>query len=239
MNLKKTSFSLLGILVALALPAFAQDLPRFELGLGGGATSFSLDASYSGAKILYDGMTIQSYESAVASYGSNTKNVNYPQAYPYDAAIPAIHTDFLVRWPVAKQVALAYSNRVNFAFDDRIHRADYYNSYGPILTIFGLTGIEAEYYFNPDCVGPWVSGLAGLTVLNQPFVKGYFTQIGFGAGGSIGWRFSRKSALAVDAIYHSSSIPGITQDKVTEAGGSIEGSSSGISVSLAYRIGIN
>jgi hypothetical protein len=222
------------LLVALATAASALDVPRFELGIGFGAPIYTIDTSYSGPSIRYGNFPINTYEAEVAS----TSDDSLTGRYPFSGKPFAINTDFLVRWPLGSSFAIAYSNRVAFAFEDAIHRGDYTHELSPVLTLFGLTGVELEWYPTKAATGPWLSGLLGLTALNQPFCDGYFTQIGFGAGTTLGWRFARHKAVAINVLYESTSIPSWTIDKIEDLGGHISGEASGIDVSAVYRIGI-
>jgi hypothetical protein len=158
--------------------------------------------------------------------------------YPASSSPVAINTVFMVRAPIGSNFAIAYSNRVAFCMDNIIHRGDFVVDYDLVLSLYGLTGVEFEYYPRGSGeAGPWFAAVAGLSVLDQPFCQGYLAQLGFGGGATAGWRFSRKLAVELNGMYLGTSIIGITKDKVADAGGSVEGSASGFTVSAALRFG--
>ncbi len=215
-------------LIASAL--VAQGLPRVEFGIGGGVAPYDIDGSYSGpSNLYYDGYPVMTYDYAITHSYSNVKR------YPASSSPASINTVFMYRFPIGSNFAIDYSNRVAFCMDKIIHRGDYYADFDLVLSIYGLTGIEFEYYFKGTSEpGPWVAGIVGFSALIQPFVEGYFPQLGFGGGATAGWRFSRTLALEANAMYLGTSILGITKDKV---GGDLEGSASGFTASLALRFG--
>ncbi len=231
MRVKSLIASALIVLATLA-PAIAQGLPRVEFGIGGGVASYDIDGSYSGpSNLYYDGYPVMTYDYALAHYYD-------PEHYPASSSPASINTVFMYRFPIGSNFAIAYSNRVAFCMDGIIHRGDYVADYDLVLSLYGLTGVEFEYYFKGTSEpGPWIAGILGFSALMQPFVQGYFPQLGLGGGATAGWRFSRTLALEANAMYLGTSILGITKDKVEDLGGEVEGSASGFTASLALRFG--
>ncbi|HCM28487.1 MAG: hypothetical protein A2Z99_01070 [Treponema sp. GWB1_62_6] len=225
--------SLTVLLGALSFAVFALDVPRYELGLGFGLASYTIDSGYSGPSIRYDNFPITGYatESESAIEGTTGR-------LPYSGNPFAINTDLLIRWPIGSSFAIAYSNRASFAFEEAIHRGDYTHELSPVLTVFGLTGVELEWYPTKTATGPWLSALAGITALDQPFCDGYFTQIGVGGGTTLGWRLARHRALALNVLYEATFIPSWTKDTISDLGGDLWGDASGFEVSAVYRFGI-
>lgn len=219
---------------ALVPAAFGQGLPRVEFGIGGGFASYEIEGSYSGPDIYYGGFPVDTFD---PNMNDGLGYEKYSE-YPASSAPVSIDTVFMVRAPIGSNFAIAYSNRVAFCMDNIIHRGDYVVDYDLVLSLYGLTGVELEYYPRGTAeAGPWIAAVAGLSVLDQPFCQGYFAQLGFGGGATAGWRFSRTLALELNGMYLGTSIIGITQDKVADAGGSVEGSTSGFTVSAALRFG--
>jgi hypothetical protein len=215
-------------LSAALVPAFGQGLPKVEFGVGGGLASYRIDGGYSGLDVLVNGITVTEYRG----------QFDY-EPYPASSSPTSINTVFMIRVPIGGSFAVAYSNRVAFAFDDIIHRGDYVIPYDdPLLTLYGLTGLEFEFYPKGNAEpGPWLAAVAGVSSLIQPFVTAYFPQIGFGGGATAGWRFGRNLALEVNGMYLRTFIPGLLEDKVADVGGSLYGDSSGFTVSAALRFG--
>jgi hypothetical protein len=215
-------------LSASLFPAYSQGLPRAEFGIGAGAASYDIDGGYSGPDIWVSGVRVSQY-AGQAEYSP----------YPESSAPASINSVYILRCPIGDNFAIAYSNRVAFAFDSIIHRGDYVIPYDdPLLTLYGLTGAEFEYYPKGGGEpGPWVAAVAGISVLIQPFVSAYFPQMGIGGGATAGWRFSGKLALEVNGMYLRTFIPGFLEKKVEDAGGSLYGESSGFTVSAALRFG--
>jgi len=227
----KSNFILAAAIIVLAsalAPATAQGLPRTEFGIGGGLASYDIDGSYSGPDILVNGVRVSPY-AGQSEYSP----------YPASSSPVSINTVYMLRWPIGTNFAIAYSNRVAFAFDSIIHRGDYVIPYDdPLLTLYGLTGVEFEFYPKGSGEpGPWVAAVVGASALMQPFVTAYFPQLGFGGGATAGWRFSEKLALEVNGMYLKTFIPGILKGKAEDAGGSLEGETGGFTVSAALRFG--
>jgi hypothetical protein len=214
--------------------AFGQGLPKVEFGIGGGFASYGIEGSYSGPKIYYDGFPVEEFDASMND-GLGYKKYS---AYPASSSPVSINTVFMIRAPIGSNFAIAYSNRVAFCMDSIIHRGDFVVDYDLVLSLYGLTGVEFEYYPKGSAeAGPWFAAVAGLSVLDQPFCQGYLAQLGFGGGATAGWRFSRTLALELNGMYLGTSIIGITQDKVADAGGSVEGSASGFTASATLRFG--
>lgn len=220
----------LAALSAALVPAFGQGLPKVEFGIGGGLASYDIDGGYAGPDVFVNGVRVTQYAG----------QPNY-ERYPASSAPASISTAYLVRWPLGDRLAIAYSNRVAFAFDSIIHRGDYVIPYDDaLLTVYGLTGLEFEFYPKGSAEpGPWLAAVAGVSALMQPFVAAYFPQLGVGGGATAGWRFSRTLALEVNGMYLKTFIPGLLKAKAEDAGGgSLYGESSGFTVSAALRFGL-
>jgi hypothetical protein len=224
---------LVAAFASLAAVAFAGDRPIVEFGIGAGALDYSIESSFdnpSMGTVTLGGYAVHEYDSSVQG----------EESYPYSGTPISINTAFLVRLPIGRHFALAYSNRVSFAMDEVIHRADYYELCSEtVLTMAGLTGLEAEYYFLEGPSGPWVSVLCGVSVLDQPYFLGnYLFQMGWGAGGTVGWRFSKHLAAELNAYYMGESVSSIIESKVEDAGASVSGSMSGLAISAGLRFGL-
>ena len=217
----------------------AQGLPTFEFSIGPGFLSYGIDCTYTdpaGMSASYGGHIMTDWDNV----GSGT-TWDIAAKYPAEESPFALNTLFLVRLPLSGRFAIAYSNRVAFAFDHIVHREDRYgDSDDMVLTLAGVTGAELEYYVMEPGKGLWLGAFGGLSVLNQPFVKGYFTQLGFGGGATVGWRLSRKTAFELNGFYFSTSIPQTVVDKVEalKSGLSFSGEASGFSLTAGVRFGL-
>jgi hypothetical protein len=228
MRSRMLAVAAIAALSAALVPAFGQGLPKVEFGVGGGLASYDIECGYSGPDVFVDGVRVTEFAG----------QFDY-EPYPASSSPTSINTAYLVRWPIGGSFAIAYSNRVAFAFDDIIHRGDYVIPYDDaLLTLYGLTGLEFEFYPKGSAEpGPWLAAVGGVSALIQPFVTAYFPQLGLGGGATAGWRFSRKLAFEVNGMYLKTFIPGILKDKVESEGGSLYGDSSGFTLSAALRFG--
>jgi len=233
------------IALVLAVAAFiipsaaAQDLPVVEFGIGPGFLSYGIDCQYSdpaGMSAIYGDHIMTDWDNV----GPGT-TWDIAAAYPAQESPFALNTLFLVRLPLTKRLAIAYSNRVAFAFDHIVHREDRYgDSDRLVITLAGITGAELECYLMEPGKGLWLGAFGGLSVLNQPFVKSYFTQLGFGAGGTVGWRMSRKTAFELNGFYFSTNILQSTVDKILALSDNLafSGKASGFSLTAGIRFGL-
>jgi len=222
-------FIIICLIILIGQNAISQTIDRkgfyFSMGIGTGLTNYKLDGEFSKP------------DNAILYYGSNWLGSYYSddisgdlEQFPFSKTSFNLLTNFNLGYGITNQIVISYMNRVSWILDDILHGENYIYHYEspPALTIAGLTGLELDYYFSENIKSPYLSIGGGMSILNQPGVSDYLTQMGFGLSFGGGYQFTKHICLDLNMLY----LQGNLRNKIKNE---IEGLGDGINIDKSFR----
>lgn len=233
----KKSFIIFIFFILFISRLYAQDSSFTRKGIG---VSASLGAGISGYFISSD-FTNPGYE---ITYGDETLyqyidvNSDTHSLMPVNQILGSLILDAAIFYGLSNKLILGAGTRNYLDFDNVVHKTGYVANDTFAFTMIGIIGVYGDYFLSEDHESFYISAIAGLSYIDQPFQNPNLQQIGFGASVALGYQLSKLMAIEGNICYTNSNLSAAIKDEIESAGTgiAIDGTFNSLNAGVTLKI---